>query len=201
MNVLLRITSTIFHPLLMPLLGVLCYYKITPRFVAPEIMWAKFYAISILTTFTPIIIFFLLKNVGAVSSIHLKRVSERKYPLMIQCLFVLLIINLIFKPYEDIELYYFFVGILFTSLTALFLVLFKFKVSLHQMAIAGVTIFLIGLSIHFKMNALFIISLFFIINGLVAASRLHTKSHTIIELAFGFFIGAIPQFLLFGYWV
>jgi hypothetical protein len=201
MNVLLRITSYIFHPLLMPLFGVLCYYKITPRFVAPEFMWAKLYAISILTTFTPIIIFFLLKNIGTVSSIHLKQVSERKYPLMIQCLLVLLIINLIFKPYEDIELYYFFVGILFTSLTALFLVLFKFKVSLHQMAVASVTIFLIGLSIHFKMNALFIISLFFIINGLVAASRLHTKSHSIIELAFGFFIGAIPQFLLFGFWV
>ena len=97
---------------------------------------------------------------------------------MIQVLLVLLIIKLIFKPYEDIELYYFFVGILAASLTALFLVLFKFKVSLHQMAIAGVTIFLIGVSIHFNINMLGSISILCIINGLVASSRLHTKSHT-----------------------
>ena len=113
-----------------------------------------------------------------VSSIHLSEVRERKYPLMIQVLLVLLIIKLIFKPYEDIELYYFFVGILAASLTALFLVLFKFKVSLHQMAVAGVTIFLIGVSIHFNINMLASISILCITNGLVASSRLHTKSHS-----------------------
>ncbi|MGK0385764.1 MAG: hypothetical protein ACI849_000369, partial [Patiriisocius sp.] len=198
MNALLRIAAYILHPLLMPLLGVLCYYIISPRFIDPEFMRAKVYAIVILTTFIPIIVFFLLKNIGIVKSIHLENVAERKFPLMIQSLLVLLILKMVFKPYDDIELYYFFVGVLFTSLTALFLVFFKFKVSLHQMAIAGVTLFLIGLSIHFKINTLLGISLFFICNGLVASSRLHTKSHTFTELTFGFFIGAIPQFLLFG---
>tara|TARA_B110000090_G_scaffold190150_1_gene221666 strand:+ start:16 stop:621 length:606 start_codon:yes stop_codon:yes gene_type:complete len=201
MNQILRISGYIFHPLLMPLLGVLCYYANTPRFVEPQFMWARVYAIATLTTFTPIITFFLLKNIGVVSSIHLFEVRERKYPLMIQVLLVLLIIKLIFKPYEDIELYYFFVGILAASLTALFLVLFKFKVSLHQMAVAGVTMFLIGVSIHFNINMLGSISVLCIINGLVASSRLHTKSHNMTELCFGFLIGALPQFLLFGFWV
>ena len=185
----------------MPLFGVLCYYAITPRFIEPQGMLANIYAIATLTTFTPIVLFFLLKNTGVVSSIHLFEVRERKYPLMIQVLLVLLIIKLIFKPYEDIELYYFFVGILATSLTALFLVLFKFKVSLHQMAVAGVTMFLIGVSIHFNINMLGSISVLCIINGLVASSRLHTKSHNMTELCFGFLIGALPQFLLFGFWV
>jgi hypothetical protein len=201
MNQILRISGYIFHPLLMPLLGVLCYYTNTPRFVEPQFMWARVYAIATLTTFTPIIIFFLLKNIGVVSSIHLFEVRERKYPLMIQVLLVLLIIKLIFKPYEDIELYYFFVGILAASLTALFLVLFKFKVSLHQMAVAGVTMFLIGVSIHFNLNMLGSISVLCIINGLVASSRLHTNSHSMIELCFGFLIGALSQFLLFGFWI
>jgi len=80
-------------------------------------------------------------------------------------------------------------------------VLFKFKVSLHQMAVAGVTVFLIGVSIHFNINILGSISVLCIINGLVASSRLHTKSHSVLELCFGFFIGGIPQFLLFGFWV
>ena len=201
MNQILRVSGYIFHPLLMPLIGVLYYYAIIPRFIEPERMLATIYAVATLTTFTPVILFFLLKNSGIVSSIHLSKVRERKYPLMIQVLLVLLIIKLIFKPYEDIELYYFFAGILAASLTALFLVLFKFKVSLHQMAVAGVTGFLIGVSIHFNINILGSISALCIINGLVASSRLHTKSHTMIELCFGFFIGGIPQFLLFGFWV
>lgn len=201
MNQILRIAGYIFHPLLMPLFGVLWYYAITPRFVEPQIMMANIYAIATLTTFTPIVLFFMLKNIGIVSSIHLVAVRERKYPLMIQVLLLLLIIKLIFKPYQEIELYYFFVGILATTLTALFLVLFKFKVSLHQMAIAGFTMFLIGVSIHFNINMLGSISLLCIVNGLVASSRLHTKSHSVTELCFGFFIGGIPQFLLFGFWV
>jgi hypothetical protein len=201
MNQILRVCGYIFHPLLMPLFGVLCYYGSTPRFTEPQIMLANIYAIATLTTFTPIVLFFMLKNIGVLSSIHLVDVKERKYPLMIQVILMLLIVKLIFKPYQDIELYYFFIGIVVTSLSALILVLFKFKVSLHQMAIAGVTVFLIGISLHFKINMLGSISLLCIINGLVASSRIHTKSHSGIELFFGFIIGGLPQFLLFGIWV
>jgi len=201
MNQILRISGYIFHPLLMPVFGVLCYYANTPRFIEPQILLANIYAIVTLTAFTPVVLFFMLKNIGVISSIHLKDVKERKYPLMIQIILVVLIIKLIFKPYQDIELYYFFVGILGASLSALFLVFFNLKASLHQMAIAGVTIFLIGISIHFKINMLGLIMLLCLINGLVASSRIHTKSHTVIELCLGFVIGGIPQFLLFGFWV
>ena len=201
MNQILRISGYIFHPLLMPVFGVLCYYANTPRFTEPQILLANIYAIVTLTAFTPVVLFFMLKNIGVISSIHLIDVKERKYPLMIQVILVLLILKLIFKPYQDIELYYFFVGILGTSLSALFLVFFNLKASLHQMAIAGVTIFLIGISIHFKINMLGLIMLLCLINGLVASSRIHTKSHTVIELCLGFVIGGIPQFLLFGFWV
>lgn len=201
MNQILRISGYIFHPLLMPVFGVLCYYANTPRFTEPQILLANIYAIVTLTAFTPVVLFFMLKNIGVISSIHLKDVKERKYPLMIQIILVVLIIKLIFKPYQDIELYYFFVGILGASLSALLLVFFNLKASLHQMAIAGVTIFLIGISIHFKINMLGLIMLLCLINGLVASSRIHTKSHTVIELCLGFVIGGIPQFLLFGFWV
>ena len=189
------------HPLFMPLTGVLCYFLTTPRFIEPQFMTAKLIAVIIITVCIPLISFFLLKNLGLIKSIHLADVTERKYPLMIQILLVLLIIKMVFKTYEDFELYYFFTGILFTTLTALFLVFFKVKASLHQMAISGVTLFVIGLSLHFNSNILIGIASFAIINGLVATSRLHTKSHTTPELLIGFFIGAIPQLFLFPYWL
>ncbi|MFT7071438.1 hypothetical protein [Patiriisocius sp. Uisw_017] len=201
MNRFLKIAGYVLHPILMPLLGVLIYFSVTPRFVDSSFMSAKLIAITIITVCIPIITFFLLKNLNLIQSIHLKETSERKYPLMIQCLLLLLILKMVLDPYDDIELYYFFVGILFTTLTALFLVFFGFKVSLHQMAIAGVTMFLVGLSVHFKGNLLGLISLFLIGNGLVATSRLHTDSHSVAELTIGFFIGVIPQILMLNFWL
>ena len=201
MNFFLRIAAYIFHPLLMPLLGVFLYYGISPRFIELEIMQARLIAVAIITLFIPLITFFLLKNMGVLSSIHLEKVEDRKVPLMIQCVLLLLIIKMVFEPYDNPELYYFFVGILFSTIATLLLVFLKFKVSLHQMGVAGLTMFLIALGIHFKVNVLLAVSLFFIANGWVGSSRLHTNSHNDVELIGGFFIGVIPQIIMINFWL
>ena len=201
MNYFLRSAAYIFHPLLMPLIGARLYFGLTPRFIEPQVINAKTYAIIIITILIPLIFFFFLKNLGLVKSINLKEVQERKFPLMIQTLLVLVIIKMVFSSYQSPEMYYFFVGVLFTTISALVLVLFNFKVSLHQMGVAGVTMFLIALSVHFNKNYLLEIGIFFLINGWVASSRLDTKSHTILELLTGFFIGLIPQIVMLNYWL
>ena len=201
MNYFLRFGAYLLHPLLMPLIGALTYYIITPRFIDSDIIRAKLFAIAIITIFVPIVIFLLLKNLGWISSMELKNVNERKIPLMLQCILLLLIIKVVYNPYESPEMYFFFVGILFSSISALILVLFKLKVSLHQMGIAGVTLFLIALSVHFQVNMLFWIGLFIFGNGWVASSRLHTHSHTYPELILGFFVGMVPQLLMLNFWL
>tara|TARA_B110000444_G_scaffold29983_1_gene25138 strand:- start:18984 stop:19589 length:606 start_codon:yes stop_codon:yes gene_type:complete len=201
MNYFLQSASFIFHPLLMPLISVGLYFKLTPKFIEPEIIIIKTYAIIIITILIPLISFFLLKNSGLVKSINLKGVKERKYPLMIQIILIFIIITRVFTKYHHPELYYFFIAVAVSSLAALILVIVNFKVSLHQMGIAGVTMFLIALSIHFTENYLFEISLFFLINGWVASSRLETKSHSISELFIGFIFGVFPQFIILNYWL
>ena len=201
MNYFLQSASLIFHPLLMPLIGVGLYFKLTPKFIEPEIIIIKTYSIIIITILIPLISFFLLKNSGLVKSINLKEVQERKYPLMIQIILIFIIITRVFTKYHHPELYYFFIAVAVSSLVALILVIVNFKVSLHQMGIAGVTMFLIALSIRFTENYLFEISLFFLINGWVASSRLETKSHSISELIIGFIVGVFPQFLMLNYWL
>lgn len=201
MKYFLRFAAYLFHPLLMPLLGVIIYYYITPRFNDADLIKSTVFAIGVITILIPIITFFLLKNLGAVKSIELPNVKERKIPLMIQCLLILLILKLIFDPYESPELYFFFIAILFSSLAALLLGLVQFKASLHQMGISGLTMFIIALSIYFQVNILFGIGFFFFANGWVASSRLHTKSHTYPELAVGFFIGVMPQIIVLNFWL
>ena len=201
MKYFLRFAAYLFHPLLMPLTGVIIYYYITPRFNDLDLMKSTVFAIAIITLLIPIITFFLLKNLGVVESIQLPQVKERKIPLMIQCLLVLLIVKLIFDPYESPELYFFFVAILLSTLAALLLGLVNFKASLHQMGVAGLTMFVVALSIYFQINMLFGIGFFFFANGWVASSRLHTNSHTYSELAVGFFIGVMPQILVLNFWL
>ncbi|MCR9181878.1 MAG: hypothetical protein NXH73_03035 [Flavobacteriaceae bacterium] len=201
MNGFLKIGAWLFHPLLMPILGVALYYRVTPRFIMPEMMYSKLLVVFILTFLIPVLLFFLLKTLGVINSIHLKEVRERRLPLMLQCLVFVIVIKMVFEPYHYPELYYFFVATLISAISAFVLVLINFKVSLHMIGIAGVTMFLIALSIHFKINTLVLISILFLINGWVASSRLHTKSHTLVELIFGFLIGFIPQLILVNYWL
>ena len=201
MKVFLRLGAYLFHPLLMPFLGTVLYFIITPRYIDDEIVKAKLLAVIIITFLIPVVLYFLLKNIGWITTSELEDVAERKIPLMLQSILFLGITKLLFDPYQSPELYYFFVGVLFSSITALFLVIFKIKASLHQIGIAGVTMFVIAMSIHFQVNLLIWIGLLCIANGWVASSRLATNSHTMIELLLGFFIGVVPQLLLISYWL
>jgi hypothetical protein len=185
----------------MPILGTILYYSVTPRYLDPQLVRVELFSIAIITILIPIVIFFFLKNLRVVETIYLKEVKERKFPLMIQCILLLLIIKMVFDPYEDPELYYFFVGILFSAFSALVMVFFKLKVSLHQMGVAGILMFLVGLSAHFKINLLITISFFLFVNGWVASSRLNNDSHTYPELGVGLLLGALPQLILFNLWL
>ncbi len=201
MRLFLKAASYIFHPLLIPLLGTILYFVVTPRYLDMQLVRVNLFAIVIITIFIPIVIFFLLKNLGVVETIYLKEVKERKFPLMIQCILLLLIIKMVFDPYDDPELYNFFIGIVFSAFAALVMVLFKMKVSLHQMGVAGILMFVIGLSVHFKINLLMSISFFLFVNGWVASSRLENESHTYPELGIGLLLGGLPQLILFNNWL
>lgn len=201
MNNFLKLGSYLFHPLLMPLLGTMMYFGATPRYQEPGFLGIKVIAIVITTILIPFVFFFILKNIGKVESIHLKEVGERKYPLMIHCILILLILKMVFNPSEYPELYFFFVGVLFSSLTALICVFFKAKISLHQIGVAGILMFAVGLSAHFKINLLITISFLLFVNGWVASSRLNSEAHNYTEITLGFFIGAIPQLILFNFWI
>lgn len=201
MKLFLKAASYIFHPLFIPLLGTILYFVVTPRYLDMQIVRVNLFAIAIITIFIPFVIFFLLKNIGVVETIYLREVRERKFPLMIQCILLLLIIKMVFDPYDDPELYNFFVGLVFSTFSALVMVFFKFKVSLHQMGVAGILMFIVGLSAHFKINLLISISFFLFVNGWVASSRLENDSHTYPELGIGLLLGALPQLILFNNWL
>ncbi len=201
MRLLLKVASYIFHPLWMPFVGSLLYFFLTPRFFPQPIIEAKLLAIAIITLFIPVVFYYLLKNLGKASSMFLCDVKERKWPLFFFIILIIMVLKQILNEYNFPALYYYFVGILFSSITCYLLTLIKFKVSLHMVGLTGFTMFVIALTIHYHLNLIYSITFLTASLGLTASSRLLAKAHTYPELILGFFIGLIPQIIVINYWL
>lgn len=185
----------------MPILGVLFYFSKTPRFVPDNVQYAKLFSTALLTIVLPLLVYFLLKTINRVDSIYLKSTEERKLPLLINAVIICLIISRVFTAQEIIELYYFFIGILISTIACFVFALFRVKASIHMLAASGFFIFAILLSLHFKINVNGTIALMSLLLGAIATSRLYLKAHTFLELILGLLIGTLPQLLLYKWWL
>lgn len=201
MKFLLKTASYLFHPIWMPFAGTLLYFLVSPRFFPQQVIQAKILAIAILTIFIPIVFFFLLKTLKKTSSLFLSEVQERRWPLLFSAFVDLLILKFILDYFDYPELYFFFLGIFTSTMTALLMVLLKIKISLHMLGLGGVTTFLILLSVHFQLNLVFTISFLIAIIGLTASSRLHYKAHSTVELLLGLLLGILPQIAAGFFWL
>ena len=184
----------------MPLIAVIFYFSKAPRHIPEPIIKAKLFSLTILTVILPMLLYSLLKTLNRVDSIYLENVKHRIIPLVLNCIISVLIIIRVLPPTEFIELYYFFVGVLLSTLTCLILAILNFRASIHMIASGGVLMFFIALSFHFSINISGSIALMCLIVGGIASSRLHLKAHTRIELVLGLLIGIVPQLILINYW-
>ena len=191
----------IFHPLFIPIGGTIAYFIITPKYSSLELQSGNILPIFILTVIIPIIAFFILKNLGLIHSIFAPSVAERKYPLYISITLYLMILYKVIPQNYINELYFFFVGLIISSVTLLLLLFLKVKASIHLLGMGSLLLFLVGLSIHFETNITFAIAIFTLCTGLVATSRLLMKAHSKAELFIGFLVGICSQLLLFKCWL
>ena len=182
-------------------MGVLFYFSKTPRFIPEPVRSAKIFSIVILTIILPILLYFLLKTINKVNSIYLRSTKERLIPLLVNSIIISLILIRVLAKDEIIELYYFFLGILFATVICFIMAVFKIKASIHMIAASGFFMFAVAISMHYQININGTIALMMIILGAIATSRLHLKAHTSQELLLGTLTGFIPQFVLMTYWL
>ncbi|NQY04887.1 MAG: hypothetical protein HRT68_01485 [Flavobacteriaceae bacterium] len=201
MHLFLKSISYIFHPVFIPFIGVCFYYGVNPTYIPKEIILQRLSGAFILSVLIPLLFFLLLKTIGKASSFMLENVNERRVPLIATMILTYIIAARVFPDREHNVLYHFFIGILISSALCYILSMIGFKASVHMMAISGLTLFFVGLSIHFKTNIYLVITLLIFLNGAVASSRLHLKAHYPLELVIGAFVGVIPQFVLMFYWM
>ncbi|MDT0605726.1 hypothetical protein [Croceitalea rosinachiae] len=201
MKIFFKSFSYLFHPLFIPIVGTISYFIVTPKYSSLELQSGNILPIFILTVIIPIIFFFILKNLGMIHSIFAPSIAERKYPLYISIILYMMILYKVIPQNYINELYFFFVGLVISSVTLLILLFLKVKASIHLLGMGSILLFLIGLSIHFETNITFAIAIFTVCTGLVATSRLFMKAHSKAELLVGFLVGICSQLFMFKYWL
>ena len=201
MRVFLKLISYIFHPLFVPIAGSIAYFQITPKYSPEEIRNAILLPIFILTVIIPIITYLILKNLGLINTIFAPTIKERKYPMYVNLLLLLLVVYKVIPNNFIAELHFYFLGLIVASMTTLLLLLFKLKVSLHLLGMGSLFMFLVCLSIHFEINITIAVSILTLSTGLVTTSRLYLKAHSKPELLIGFLIGLVSQLMLVRFWL
>lgn len=198
---ILPIFSYIFHPIFVSLYGALFYFLITQNFFYPSQIYVTLVQVTILTLFLPLSIYFLFRSLGFVTSFTEATIKERRMPIAIQAIMILVLLKFSISREVTVELYYFFLGGLVSGILALASVLLKFKASLHMIGITALTAFTYGLSVYYKLPFVNLFAFCIVCMGLVASSRLYMKAHTYIELVVGLLIGLLPQVILYRFWL
>ena len=192
-----KFISTILHPVLMPTIGVLIYFLLSPLRIT---VYQQMYLLAIVfiaTYLFPLFLLFFLKSINKIESFEVKTIEERKIPLFLMMCIFLALGRFFYKSSSFRDLSYLFFGTLLGMIIVYFTFFTRTKTSLHLLSIGSA----IGYFIVFQqMNNVFLLPLiliFILLSGLLGTSRLYLKAHTPKEVYLGFFIGLLSQLMVF----
>lgn len=197
----LPIFSYVFHPIFISLYGTLFFFFATQTYQYQPQFYLTLLQVGILTLLLPISLYYLFMSLGIISSFTEATIKERKLPLLIQAVLLLVLVKLSASLDSLPELYYFFMGGLLSTIIAYVALFVKLKSSLHMIGICSLATFIYGLSIHFQIQLIYTISFSIVMIGFVASSRLYMKSHTPFELIIGSLIGIGSQITFWNIWL
>ena len=197
---LFRVFSFLFHPLLIPSYAALLYFVATHNFFYKHEIYLIFIQVLILTILLPISLFYLLRSFGLLKS-RLINKKERRLPLAIYGVLLLILIKHSLALLVVPELYYYFLGCLFSVVGALALAICNVKASLHTMGVSTLVMLPIGLSAYYHIQFLGLIILLILSAGTVASARIDSGNHSLGEVSLGALLGLLPQVLLWLIWL
>ena len=198
-------TSYIFHPLFMPINGLMLTYFFgnIPGFniystdldkdIAHKALWSVF----IVTGILPVIFSAVLKIVGVISSLHMPKKEERILPFLLTGSLYYGVIYL-FTSYWKLPLHTLIYQFMFGATLAILIgmiITYRWKISAHMIGIGGVVGIITILSKYGEvLISLLAITIF--IAGLIAFGRLQLKAHSIKQIIAGFLLGFSCEMLV-----
>ncbi len=191
------IISYIFHPLLMPTVGLYLFLN-SGTYIETMNSDAKNFIYIILgfcTCILPLLSLPLFIYRRIIKNIEMDSRSERIMPAVLTLVFYFLGYYMLNKlPMPTVIIGY------ITSIVAMasfaLLITIWWKISYHMMGIGGIIGAIIALSIRLDVNLQYFIVESIIAAGLVSAARLRLNAHTPLQVIAGLFLGV---FVVFGF--
>ncbi|QXP72814.1 hypothetical protein H0I31_03700 [Tenacibaculum sp. AHE15PA] len=192
-----KFISTILHPIVIPTIGIILYFILTPVNLNQQQQYSMLAVVFITTYVIPVLLLVLLKAIGVIKSYQVHSIEERKIPLF----FMMTLLFFLGKFFSEItiikDLSYLFFGVVFGLGLIYTLFIAKIKTSLHLLSIGAATgYFLLFQQIH-NIYIIPLIIVFILLSGILANARLQLKAHTYNEVYLGFFIGLASPFLAY----
>ncbi len=192
--------SVLFHPLLMPFLGLVIILKADTyiSFIELRLMIKILLFIFILTVILPLsfLPFYLYARV--VRKAEMNSTRERVIPYFLT--FILFYIaHFIVKKLPLNDIYSLFLFAVSVSVLVMSIITYFWKISAHMVGVGGLNGLVISLSLRYGVNFMVIMIIVIILAGVTAYSRLILASHKPSQVYSGFALGffIISFFCLF----
>lgn len=215
MNLIAKGVSYLFHPLFIVAMMFGLLIIINPYlFVVSDPKAHGLIAISVITMsiMFPLLSIFLMKMLGLISSLEMKKDKERVGPLIATGIFYLwLYINIKSNNLVPQAFSFFVLGSTIALFMAFFISNFS-RISLHAIGVGGLLMGLLFIRYNFSYETFFVnlgligkyqihvdllIILVILIAGLVGTSRLYLKAHTKDEIYMGYLVGCFSQIIAY----
>jgi len=207
-----QVISVVFHPIFMVVYALLYLLMTNPYLFStqePKELSIVIMYIVIISVVFPGIAIGMLYNLGMIQSISMPERKQRIVPLIITATFYCwLYINLLNNNSIPAVFQSFVLGTNIGLFVGFFITLFN-KVSLHSIAISGLTTGLIIAhyiegyeyfelqigQMNIGINSILPLAILVVFVGMVASARLYLNRHTIEQILGGTFIGILSQLI------
>ncbi len=194
-----KFISYFFHPILLPTIGALFYFLLSPSHIPKQQQYIIILVIFISTYILPIILLIILKKLKLIRNFKLSSIKERKFPIIFLIILSFMLGKMLLKTNLVNLLAFSFFGGSLALLVVYILFIADIKTSLHTLGIGSLIGFIISMSLYYELNFTYLIAILFLLFGFVASSRLALKAHLSKEIYLGLIIGIFGQ--LSGYFI
>ena len=190
LNKAAKTISVIFHPVFMPLYGLILIFSTPTIYSYLSLPMKKLLFLTVLVNNValPLILLAFLKVRNHISSWEMENRSERMLPLFLVTILYALTLYIVIRYPSPNFIKTYFIGIFFVALS-ITVINNWWKISIHATASGALTALMLILS--FRMFHVILLPLMAIITvaGLILSSRLRLNSHTPAQVWIGFLLG------------
>ncbi|MGA0042001.1 MAG: hypothetical protein ACO3HC_02995 [Flavobacteriaceae bacterium] len=180
MKLIFHLVSRLFHPIVVPFYGTVLYLHYSLESIEAHL---ELLSLVVGVTFLiPLMLFYLLRSKGKVSSSNLPHIAERWIPLFLNT-FLLSVLALVINLHPYLELRDWIILLAVQNLFTLVLLRIPFKTSIHLFNSISLLLFLGMLPLGISSALSLLLAIVWV--SLICAARLVLKAHRPIELLVG----------------